>query len=134
MSHVFERYFRRHGHYPRISVPSGVQQITVEFMPGYLTISTSSPYQAKVYITRTAAIKLFGKAIPMLREMAKHRSPDHDVPRAMNEAYHLEMAILQERREQKKNRQYDHVAADRRKAQHQRWLRAQARSGADASD
>src|SRR5215831_681355 len=100
MSHPFNSYFRKHGHYPKVAVRSGVQKITVEFCPGYVSIYSSSPYQAKVYITRSAVIELFRKAIPILRVLANSHHPDFDVPQAIHQDYLDEMAMARALRQE----------------------------------
>jgi hypothetical protein len=129
VSHIFDRYFRKHGHYPRVVVSSGVCEITVEFAPGYISITQHSPYQGTVWITRSAWFALLRKAIPLTKKWEQHE--DFDVPEAMREAYQKEMLYLQARRVEKKTRTKDKTAQ-----QHARFLRAQerARRRADATD
>jgi hypothetical protein len=119
MDHIFQRYFAKHGHYPRVVVDSGAQRLTVELSPGYLSIKTSSPYQGQVYITRSAFLSLLRKIIPLARRWEYHA--DHDVPLAMHEAYLDHVAEVREKRETKK----DPSKAAR---QRQRWLAAKARA------
>jgi hypothetical protein len=128
MTHISDRYFRKHGHYPRVQVVSGIQTVTVEFCRGYVSIKTSSPYQAEIHITRRAYLQLLRKMIPLAKVWAKEPAKDHDVPAAMREAYWHEMQLLQERRAMKKGRSFDVDAEAARKRQHQRWLKAKARA------
>jgi hypothetical protein len=118
MDHIFQRYFAKHGHYPRVVVNNGSQRLTVELNAGYLSISTSSPYQAKVYITRSAFFALMRKLTPLARRWEPHE--DFDVPKAMHEAYLFEKSMVQEKRLTKK----DPSKAAR---QRQRWLAAKVR-------
>jgi hypothetical protein len=125
MSHPCDRYFTKHGHYPRVQVLSGIQRITAEFAPGYVSISTSSPYQAKVYITRSAFRTLLKKMVPLAKTWARSPAADHDVPAAMREAYWQETQILKERREMKKAQ--PHVLPPDPQKQRKRFLAARAR-------
>lgn len=134
VSHIFDRYFRKHGHFPRVEVVSGVQKITVEFSPGYVSIRSSHPYAAEVYITRTAFLRLLRKLLPLARLSMKHPSEDHDVPRALREAYFLELSLLQEKRALKKSRGSSQEDVDRQRRQRQRFLRARARSARQAEE
>jgi len=102
MSHPFDRYFRRHQHYPRLIISNGVQRLTAEFSPGYVHIRTSPPYSGSVYLTRTAWIQLLQRSIPLTRKWEAH--PDHDVPQAMHDSYLWEKELLQEKREIKRRR------------------------------
>jgi len=111
-----------------VSVLSGVQQITVEFAPGYISIRSSSPYQAQVYVTRKAAIKLIRQMVPLARLWMKHPHRDHDVPKAMHEAYLFEQSILEEKRRLKKVQDRDLEAHQQAMRQKQRWLRARERA------
>jgi len=99
--HPFDRYFHKHHHYPRLRIVSGSQVVTVQFAPGYVSISTY-PRGGTVYITRSAWFKLLRRAVPLTRKWKPH--PDHDVPAAMHELYELEREILREQREQKRDR------------------------------
>lgn len=101
MTHPFDAYFRRHQHYPRLEIVSGVQKIVVEFAPGYVSI-TSRPRGHTIYITRTAWFTLLRRGVALSRKWKTH--PDHDVPRAMHESYEFERERLRELREQKKHR------------------------------
>jgi hypothetical protein len=134
MGHIFDRYFRKHGHFPRVEVVSGVQKITVEFSPGYVSIRSSHPYAAEVYITRKAFLTLLSKVLPLARKMRDHRAPDHDVPRALREAYYLELSLLQEKRALKKSRGSSQEDVDRQRRQRQRFLRARARAAQQAEE
>jgi len=127
MTHISQRYFDRHGHFPSVVVASGVQRITVEFAPGYVSIRTSSPHQAQVYITRSAFRHLLKKMIPLAKTWLRDSAEDHDVPEAMHQAYLHELEILRERREMKKHRTFDVDAEQSRQKQRQRALRARAR-------
>lgn len=119
----FTAHFKKRGYYARVAVNSGVQRITVEFAPGYISIYSSSPYQTRLYITRSAALELFKKTIPILRVMAKHRYPDFDVPQAMHQSYLDEMAMTQALRLEKKA-----PTLESRRRQQQRYLRARERA------
>ena len=125
MTHLFERYFKKHHHYPRVRVPNGVQQLTVEFHVGYVMVSTSPPFQGKVYITRSAWFKMLKEVIPLSKVSKSNPVRDWDVPEKVH-AYHLEeLALSRELRRQKKERQGDPEARER---QRQRFLRARARA------
>jgi hypothetical protein len=58
VSHIFQRYFNKHGHFPHVVIDSGACRITVEFNPGYVRIHQSHPYSADIYITRRAWFQL----------------------------------------------------------------------------
>lgn len=129
MSHVFQRYFDKHGHYPHVVIRSGACRITVEFAPGYVRIEQSHPYSAQIYITRSAWFELLRRVVPISRKWAKHQ--DFDVPAALRAQWQEEYALLQEKRALKKGRSTADVA-DKADRQRRRFLAARARARREA--
>ncbi len=123
---VFDRYFRKHGHYPRIRVDNGVQRLTVEFARGYVRIATSSPYSGEVYLTANTVRALLKQRSRIL-ELIKLQDRNFDVPRRVHEAHLEELQSQRELRAAKRARSFDLDAETRRQQQHQRWLRARER-------
>jgi hypothetical protein len=74
-----------------------------------------------LYLSRKQLIALLPKLLRCLRKMDR----SVNVERRMQKQAALELELLQERRQQKKGRVED---PERRRKQHQRWLRAQARA------
>lgn len=116
MSHVFDKYARRHGHYPRVVVRNGVQRLTVEFAPGYVRIQTSSPFGGEVYITAATARLLLKQHRRRLLGLLLRQDRSFDVPRAVRKAYLEEAAHSAELRQEKSLRRQ----ADPEKAERQR--------------
>ena len=138
LRHPFDRYFRKHGHFPEVVVRSGAQRLVVSFHPGYVLIVASPPMSARVYITRTAWLKMLKASVGITKYWAKNPADDWDVPLRMHESFLDEMAILEEKRRMKKSRRIDPGEMDR---QRRRFLAAKARgkvrrerTAADASD
>src|SRR5215471_4568824 len=127
--HPFDVYFRTHNHYPQLRIANGVQQLTVEFAPGYVRLQTSSPFGGEIYITRSAFLRLLRRSVPIARRWSRH--PDFDVPQRVHEEHLQEMQHLAELRQQKRDRVED---PERRARQHQRWMKAKARARKSAAD
>lgn len=128
MTHISDHYFAKHGHYPRVVVDNGIQRLTVEFAPGYVSISSGHPYAQTVYVTRSSFIQLLQKMVPLAKRWAKDPAQDHDVPAAMRAAYFLEKSILEEKRALKKEVRDPAAQQEKATRQRQRFLRARERS------
>lgn len=126
--HKFDKYFAKHGHYPRFKLDSGVQRLTVEFAPGYVRIASSSPFGGEVYITRSAFLQLLRRAVPLARQWHQHQ--DFDVPAAVHRTAAEELAHSQALRAEKRQRKWSPEQAERQK---RRFAAARARAHRQAS-
>lgn len=125
MAHIFTRYFKARGHYPKASIADGVRKMTVTFHPGYVTFKASPPYSQEIHITRSAWLKMLPKLVRISRKWEGH--PDHDVPKACHSYYLQEVANAQDLRAQKRD-------PERQRRQRQRWLAAKARAERKAAE
>lgn len=128
--HLFDKYWRKHGHGPRIRVDSGVQIVTVEFSRGYVRIKTSSPLGGEIYLTRSAWFKLLVRSLPITKVWRDNPAKDWDVPKRTHRYLLEEQAQLDAIRQQKRARKRlaDPDEADRRERQKARHARAVRRA------
>jgi hypothetical protein len=129
MTHIFDKYFRRHGYYPRIRLPNGAQKMTVEFSRGYVRVTTSPPFGGEVYILASTMRRLLKN--PNFLGLIRRQEEDFDVPAAVHANFLAEQELRQALREEKKTRQID---LRPREEQRQRYLRAKARAARKQAD
>lgn len=129
MSHPFDRYFKRHGHYPRLRIPNGVQEMTVTFAPGYIHIKTSPPYGGEIYILAGTARRLIRQHRRTILRMIRMQDRNFDVPKRVHQAHLDEAAITREIKLQKKLIPYrDHPGTASATRQRRRYLAAKRRA------